>query len=74
MKYLRVLLTKYPGRFSRLLALLSGTGITLALTARRKDSRTPIFRFACIFSNAAYMGFPLISALFGSEGLLYASA
>ena len=27
-----------------------------------------------IFSNAAYMGFPLISALFGSEGLLYASA
>ena len=57
-----------------LLALLIGTGITLALTARRKDSRTPIFRFACIFSNAAYMGFPLISALFGSEGLLYASA
>ena len=48
-----------------LLALLIGTGITLALTARRKDSRTPIFRFACIFS---------ISALFGSEGLLYASA
>ena len=32
-----------------LLALLIGTGITLALTARRKDSRTPIFRFACIF-------------------------
>ena len=57
-----------------LLALLIGTGITLALTARRKDSRTPIFRFACIFSNAAYMGFPLISALFGPEGLLYASA
>lgn len=57
-----------------LLALLIGTGITLALTARRKDSRTPIYRFACIFSNAAYMGFPLISALFGSEGLLYASA
>lgn len=57
-----------------LLALLIGTGITLALTARRKDSRTPIFRFACIFSNAAYMGFPLISALFGAEGLLYASA
>lgn len=57
-----------------LLALLIGTGITLVLTARRKDSRTPIFRFACIFSNAAYMGFPLISALFGSEGLLYASA
>ena len=40
----------------------------------QKDRRAPIFRFACVFSNAAYMGFPLISALFGSEGLLYASA
>ena len=57
-----------------ILAILVGTVITLALTARSKTSRTPIFRFACIFSNAAYMGFPLISALFGSEGLLYASA
>ena len=56
------------------LAILIGTVITLVLTAKRKGNRVPIFRFACIFSNAAYMGFPLISALFGSEGLLYASA
>ncbi len=56
------------------LAILLGAVITLALTLHRKDRRAPIFRFACIFSNAAYMGFPLISALFGSEGLLYASA
>jgi len=56
------------------LAIFIGTVLTLALTARRKDRRAPIFRFACVFSNAAYMGFPLISALFGSEGLLYASA
>lgn len=56
------------------LAILLGTGVTVLLTARRKDSRASIFRFACIFSNAAYMGFPLISALFGAEGLLYASA
>ena len=55
------------------LAILMGTVLTLLLTARQKDSRTPIFRFACVFSNAAYMGFPLISALFGAEGLLYAS-
>ena len=39
-----------------------------------KEKNTPILRFACIFSNAAYMGFPLIQALFGAEGLLYASA
>ena len=57
-----------------ILAVLVGTVITLALTHNKKGSRLPIFRFACIFSNAAYMGFPLISALFGSEGLLYASA
>ena len=57
-----------------ILAILLGTVITLLLTARHRDQRTPIFRFACVFSNAAYMGFPLISALFGSEGLLYASA
>ena len=56
------------------LAILIGTVITLVLTRNKKGSRMPIFRFACIFSNAAYMGFPLISALFGSEGLLYASA
>lgn len=56
------------------MSVLLGTVITLLLTARKTGSRMPIFRFACIFSNAAYMGFPLISALFGSEGLLYASA
>lgn len=49
------------------LAILIGTVLTLALTARQKDRRAPIFRFASVFSNAAYMGFPLISALFGSE-------
>ena len=57
-----------------ILAIFIGTVLTLVLTARQKDSRAPIFRFAGVFSNAAYMGFPLISALFGSEGLLYASA
>jgi len=56
------------------LAMLLGTAVTCLLTFRRRDKRAAIFRFACIFSNAAYMGFPLISALFGSEGLLYASA
>ena len=55
--------------------LLLGLVITFLLTLRiGKEKNTPILRFACIFSNAAYMGFPLIQALFGSEGLLYASA
>ncbi len=55
--------------------LLLGLGITMLFTLRAKGKKnTPIIRFACIFSNAAYMGFPLIQALFGAEGLLYASA
>ena len=57
-----------------LLAAFGMSVLSVLLTARKTGSRMPIFRFACIFSNAAYMGFPLISALFGSEGLLYASA
>ena len=41
-----------------ILTIALGTVLTLALTARRKNSRTALFRFASIFSNAAYMGFP----------------
>lgn len=51
-----------------------GLGLTMLLTGRCAGAERPILRFACIYSNAAYMGFPLISALFGAEGLLYASA
>ena len=55
--------------------LLMGILITMLLTLRIKGKRnTPIIRFACIFSNAAYMGFPLIQALFGDVGLMYASS
>lgn len=56
------------------LALLIGLAVTFLVTGRQKDRNLPIERFACMFSNAAYMGFPLIQALFGAEGLLYASA
>lgn len=55
-------------------AILIGLGITFVLSLRMKDKNIPIMRFACVFSNAAYMGFPLIEALFGKTGLLYASA
>ena len=51
-------------------------GLIIAVLAARRmgaDNRA-IFEFAMIFSNAGYMGFPLIQALFGNEGLLYASS
>lgn len=51
-----------------------GFAITFLVTIRMKRKDTPIIRFGCMFSNAAYMGFPLIQALFGSEGMIYASA
>lgn len=51
-------------------------GLVIAvLEARRMGKENAaIFEFAMIFSNAGYMGFPLIQALFGNEGLLYASS
>ena len=57
-----------------LLALLAGFAITFFLIRNVRGEQLSIRRFACIFSNAAYMGFPLIESLFGAEGLLYASA
>lgn len=54
-------------------ALGLGLGIALLATRRMNDPDRPLLRFAITFSNAGYMGFPLIEALFGAEGLLYAS-
>ena len=47
--------------------------VTFILSMRIKDDNLPVVRFGCMFSNAAYMGFPLIQAMYGSEGVLYAS-
>ena len=51
-------------------------GFVIARIAGRKmaAANRPILEFAMMFSNAGYMGFPLIQALFGNEGLLYASS
>lgn len=40
---------------------------------RKKDEYQPIYRFATIYGNAAYMGIPLTYAILGSEGVFYAS-
>lgn len=54
--------------------MILGFIITFIVTIKMKNENTPIIRFACMYSNAAYMGFPLIQALFGAEGMIYASA
>lgn len=56
------------------LILLIGVAIAYIVCIFYKIEDKPILRFGIMFSNAAYMGFPLISALFGSTGLIYASA
>lgn len=56
-------------------AFAMGIGLMISLLVHRKrNPRRPLCRFGSAFANAAYMGFPLIQALFGAEGLVYASA
>lgn len=55
------------------LALFVGLAVAFLGTWGVNRQVRPIMWFACAFSNAGYMGFPLIRALFGEEGLLYAS-
>lgn len=57
-----------------LLLILTGLAVTMIFTKKFPVSERPIQRFACIYSNAAFMGFPMIQVMFGEEGLLYASA
>ncbi len=54
--------------------MLTAIFITFVAGIKIKGKNAAIVKFGCIFSNAAYMGFPLIEALFGSEGLIYAGA
>ncbi len=46
----------------------------IALKCMKADqSEKNIYLFACTFSNMVYMGFPVISAIFGHEALFYGS-
>ena len=56
------------------IAILLAMAVSFLLTVKMKSQNRTVIRFACSYSNAAYMGFPLIQALFGAEGMLYASA
>ena len=54
--------------------IFMGLLLTLLLFRNRNNPNIALCRFACVFSNAGYMGYPLAHALFGNEGLMYASA
>lgn len=46
----------------------------LFIRKKYNEERAPIERFSIIYTNCGFMAFPLINALYGSEGLFYASA
>ncbi len=49
--------------------------VTAYIFVRKKDGRhTEVERFSAIYSNCAFMGIPLMSALFGDEGVFYLTA
>ena len=56
------------------LAMLLGLLVALLIHRSPANRNRAVCRFGSAFANAAYMGFPLIQALFGAEGLVYASA
>jgi len=55
--------------------VVHGVFSAVAMLSYKKapDSMRRMLRFATIFSNAAFMGMPLIKAVFGTEATVYAS-
>ncbi len=41
------------------------------LIFRNKNPRTPVEKMACIYSNCAFFGIPLINGILGQEGVFY---
>jgi malate permease and related proteins len=51
--------------------LLSGWAVTRIFNIKGREAA--VFKAHSMFGNTIFLGFPLITALFGTEGLLYAS-
>ena len=48
--------------------------ISYLLIWKKEGRHTEVERFSAIYSNCAFMGIPLVNALFGSEGVFYLTA
>ncbi len=75
--------TEYDPKKLKLLLLTVAMSMTVyiisiplaALLIRRKEGRdTAVERLTIVYSNCGYMGIPLISAIFGAEGVFYTTA
>lgn len=49
------------------------SAVALLLFRSAEDGKRRMLRFVTIFSNAAFMGIPLIESIFGAEAAIYAS-
>ena len=69
--------TKLKGLITCLVAAALIHAFTICLVTfvfkQNNKLRNRVLRFACVFSNAAYMGIPLQQAILGSEGVFYGS-
>lgn len=50
------------------------TIILSELIFRQKNPRTPVEKAACVYSNCAFFGIPLINSILGQEGVFYITA
>ncbi|MCL2014682.1 MAG: AEC family transporter [Defluviitaleaceae bacterium] len=46
-------------------------GLLLARLMGAADDEKRVWQFALVFANVGYMGFPIIQAIYGAEGLIY---
>lgn len=54
-----------------ILSILIGILVSLFAKIKGKSNVIPTERFAIVFTNCGFMGVPLVSAVFGSMGVLY---
>lgn len=56
-------------------ALAMGIALAISLVTFRKEphARQKVLRFAVIFSNAGFMGIPLVESIVGGKGVIYCS-
>lgn len=76
--------TPYEPRLAKNLIIAFGLGVFSHLLAmaiaylfvhkKGNEARVGVERFAIIYTNCGFMAFPLINALYGAEGVFYASA
>ena len=53
-------------------AILIAVGFLMPVILRAKPQQVGVYRFMTIFTNAGFMGFPVITAIYGEEALFYA--